>query len=76
MFPGSVIEMISVAEESGRLDKELIRLADVTEKELDQELKTAVALMEPAMLFMIAGFIGTIFVGMVMPIFTIQDYIK
>ena len=68
--------MISVAEESGRLDKELIRLADVTEKELDQELKTAVALMEPAMLFMIAGFIGTIFVGMVMPIFTIQDYIK
>lgn len=76
LFPGSVIEMISVAEESGRLDKELIRLADVTEKELDQELKTAVALMEPAMLFMIAGFIGTIFVGMVLPIFTIQDYIK
>lgn len=76
LFPGSVIEMISVAEESGRLDEELIRLASVTEKELDQELKTAVALMEPAMLFMIAGFIGTIFVGMVMPIFTIQDYIK
>ncbi len=76
LFPGSVIEMISVAEESGRLDEERIRLANVTEKELDQELKTAVALMEPAMLFMIAGFIGTIFVGMVMPIFTIQDYIK
>ncbi|MCS1406876.1 MAG: Type II secretion system protein F [Verrucomicrobia subdivision 3 bacterium] len=76
LFPGPVIEMISVAEESGRLDQEFIRLADVTEKELDQQLKTAVALMEPAMLFLIAGFIGTIFVGMVMPIFTIQDYIK
>ena len=76
LFPGSVIEMISVAEESGRLDKELIRLAEVTEKELDQNLKTAVALLEPAMLFVIAGFIGAIFVGMVMPIFTIQDYIK
>ncbi len=76
LFPGSVVEMISVAEESGRLDKELIRLAEVTEKELDQRLKTAVALLEPAMLFAIAGFIGAIFVGMVMPIFTIQDYIK
>lgn len=76
LFPGSVIEMISVAEESGRLDKELIRLANVTEKELDQRLKMAVALLEPAMLFAIAGFIGAIFVGMVMPIFTIQDYIK
>jgi len=54
----------------------LIRLAEVTEKELDQQLKTAVALMEPLMLFVIAAFIGTIFVGMVIPIFTIQDYIK
>ncbi len=76
LFPGSVLEMISVAEESGRLDQELIRLADVTETDLDRQLKTAVALAEPLMLFMIAGFIGTIFIGMVIPIFSLQDYIK
>ena len=76
LFSGATVEMISVAEESSRLDKELIRLAEVTEKELDQQLKTAVALMEPLMLFFIAAFIGTIFVGMVIPIFPIQDYIK
>jgi len=76
LFSGATVEMISVAEESSRLDRELIRLAEVTEKELDQQLKTAVALMEPLMLFLIAAFIGTIFVGMVIPIFTIQDYIK
>ena len=76
LFSRATVEMISVAEESSRLDKELIRLAEVTEKELDQQLKTAVALMEPLMLFFIAAFIGTIFVGMVIPIFTIQDYIK
>ena len=76
LFSGATVEMISVAEESSRLDKELIRLAEVTEKELDQQLKTAVALMEPLMLFFIAAFIGTIFVRMVIPIFTIQDYIK
>ena len=28
------------------------------------------------MLFLIAGFIGTIFISMVLPIFTLQDYIK
>lgn len=76
LFPGSVLEMISVAEESGRLDEELVRLAGTTESDLDRQLKTAVALMEPLMLFVIAAFIGTIFVGMVIPIFTIQDYIK
>jgi type II secretory pathway component PulF len=76
LFAGSILEMISVAEESGRLDQELVRIANVTEGDLDRRLKTAVALAEPLMLFFIAGFIGTIFIGMVIPIFTIQDYIK
>jgi len=76
LFPSSVLEMIAVAEESGRLDQELVRIALVTESDLDRELKTAVALMEPLMLFFIAGFIGTIFISMVLPIFTLQDYIK
>jgi len=76
LFAGSALEMIAVAEESGRLDQELVRLAGVTETALDRQLKTAVALTEPLMLFFIAGFIGLIFIGMVIPIFTIQDYIK
>jgi type II secretory pathway component PulF len=76
LFPGSVVEMISVAEESGKLDQELIRIANVTEGDLDRHLRTAVAFAEPLMLFLIAGFIGTIFISMVLPIFTLQDYIK
>ena len=76
LFGGSTLEMISVAEESGRLDQELVRIANVTEGDLDRQLKVAVAMAEPLMLFMIAGFIGTIFIGMVIPIFTLQDYIK
>jgi len=76
LFPSSVLEMISVAEESGRLDTELVRVANVTEGDLDRQLKTVVAFAEPLMLFLIAGFIGTIFIGMLLPIFTLQQYIK
>lgn len=76
LFPGSVLEMISVAEESGKLDAELVRIANVTEGDLDRQLKTAVAMTEPLMLFLIAAFIGTIFIGMVVPIFTLQDHIR
>jgi type II secretory pathway component PulF len=76
LFTGSVTEMISVAEESSRLDSELVRIANVTESDLDRELKTAVAFAEPLMLFLIAGLIGTIFISMVLPIFTIQQHIK
>ena len=76
LFVGSTLEMISVAEESSRLDEELVRISDVTEGDLDRQLKTAVALTEPLMLFFIAAFIGTIFIGMVIPIFSIQDNTK
>ncbi len=76
LFPGSVLEMISVGEESGKLDAELVRIATVTEADLDRNLKTAVALAEPALLFCIAAFVGTIFIGMLIPIFSLQDYIK
>ena len=76
LFPGSVLEMVAVAEESGKLDVELVRIAVVTEADLDRNLKTGVALLEPLMLFLIAGFIGTIFIGMVLPIFTMQQHMK
>lgn len=76
LFPASVIEMIAVGEETGRLDQELVRLASVTDNDLDRQLRTAVSLAEPLLLFMMAAFIGTIFIGMVLPIFSIQEYIK
>jgi general secretion pathway protein F len=76
LFSGSTLEMISVAEESGKLDGELVRIATVTEGDLDRNLKTAVAFAEPVMLFLIAAFIGTIFIGMLLPVLSMSEYIK
>ena len=75
LFSGSNIEMISIAEESSRLGQELSRLAEVNEKELDRNLKTAVSFAEPAMLFFMAAFVGTIVIGMLLPIFNLQELI-
>ncbi len=76
LFSGSTLEMISVAEESGKLDAELVRIATVTEGDLDRQLKTVVAFAEPVLLFFIAAFVGTIFIGMLLPIFSMNEYIK
>lgn len=76
LFPSTVVAMINVAEQSARLGPELVRLAEDTEQELDRQLRAAVALAEPAMLFVMAGVVGVIVVGMVLPIFAIQEYIK
>jgi len=75
LFPSSITEVIAVAEESGRLDQELVRLAAANETELDRRLRMLVALAEPAMLFLMAAVVGTIVIGMLLPVFTLQDYI-
>ncbi|MBE0535373.1 MAG: type II secretion system F family protein [Phycisphaerae bacterium] len=76
LFPPSVVEMIAVAEESGRLDKELVRLAGAYEQELDRRLKMLVALAEPAMLFLMAALVGTVVIGMLLPIFNLQELVR
>jgi type II secretory pathway component PulF len=76
LFPASVVEMIAVAEETGRLDVELKRLALVYEEELDRRLRMLVSLAEPALLFVMAAIVGTIVVGMLLPVFTLQELIR
>jgi type II secretory pathway component PulF len=76
LFPATAIEMIAVAEESSRLDQELLRLATVYETDLDRQLRMLVALAEPVLLFIMAAVVGTVVIGMLLPVFTLQEYIR
>jgi len=76
LFTPSVVEMISIAEETGRLDKELLRLSTAYESELDRDLRMLVALAEPLLLFLMAGLIGTVVIGMLLPVFNLQELVK
>jgi type II secretory pathway component PulF len=75
LFTASISEMVAVAEESGRLDKELVRLAAAYEVLLDRRLRMLVSLVEPALLFIMAAIVGTIVVSMLLPVFTLQELI-
>jgi type II secretory pathway component PulF len=75
LFPPSVIEMIAIAEETGRLDKELQRLSLAYEAELDRNLRMLVAFIEPLVLFASALMIGLIVLSMLLPILTLQDIV-
>jgi type II secretory pathway component PulF len=76
LFPASVVEMVAIAEETGRLDKELQRLSIAYESDLDRQLRMLVALAEPIMLFITAAVIGTVVVAMLLPILDLQDVVK
>jgi general secretion pathway protein F/type IV pilus assembly protein PilC len=73
LFPVEVLEMISVAEESNRLEKVLLQIADTIERRTNRQVDQVVRLIEPLILVLLAVAIGFVAVGLLYPIFTISE---
>lgn len=67
MFEEDVIEMISVGEAAGNVDEVMLGIADTIETRIDRMLDTAVRLIEPLMLLMIAGVVVLVAVSLLIP---------
>lgn len=76
MFPSSVIQMISVGEESGKLDKMLLKVALIEERHMRGRTKTLISLLAPAMILGIGALIGFIVVALLLPIFKMSQAIN
>ncbi|MDX2255036.1 MAG: type II secretion system F family protein [Pseudanabaenaceae cyanobacterium bins.39] len=76
VFPVMALQMISIGEETGEIDKMLMKVADFYENEVEESVKALTSLMEPLMIVVLGGMVGSIIVGMYLPIFSIMDKIK
>jgi len=76
VFPVMAIQMITIGEETGELDKMLMKVADFYENEVEEAVKALTSIMEPIMIVVLGGMVGSILVGMYLPIFSIMDQIK
>jgi general secretion pathway protein F len=68
-FPPLLIDMISVGEQTGKIDQSLRRAAERYDKELDKDLQRVMALIMPTVLIIMAGLIGTMAYLMITAIF-------
>jgi general secretion pathway protein F len=68
-FPPLLIDMISVGEQTGKIDLSLRRAAERYDKELDKDLQRIMALVMPTVLIIMAGLIGTMAYLMITAIF-------
>lgn len=73
VFPPLAIQMISIGEETGELDSMMMKVADFYEDEVEQALKALTSVLEPLMMVVIAGMVGTILLSMYLPMFAIFD---
>ena len=76
VFPVMALQMVSIGEETGEIDKMLMKVADFYENEVEESVKALTSLMEPLMIVVLGGMVGSIIVGMYLPIFSIMDKIK
>ncbi|NLD37052.1 MAG: type II secretion system F family protein [Desulfatiglans sp.] len=70
IFPGMVIQMISVGEATGALDTMLEKIADFYDKEVDAAVDALTAMLEPLLMLFLGGAIGGLVVAMYLPIFS------
>lgn len=73
VFPPLALQMISVGEETGELDKMLMKVADFYEDEVEQAVKALTSVLEPLMMVVIAVMVGVILLSMYLPMFKVFD---
>jgi general secretion pathway protein F/type IV pilus assembly protein PilC len=68
-FPGDVVEMITIAEESNNLEKVLVDIAESLDKRTARNLELMVKLLEPIMLLVMAVLVLLVVMGLLLPVF-------
>ena len=73
VFPGMVVTMIGVGEETGALDTMLTKIADFYEDQVEASVKALTSILEPVMIVFVGGIVGFIVISMYLPLFKVYD---
>lgn len=76
LFTPLVMQMISVGEETGRVDELLNEVADYYEREVDYDLKSLTARLEPILLVLVAIMVAIMALGIFTPMWDMMDAYK
>jgi len=76
VFPPMVVQMIAVGEETGALDTMLSKVADFYDQEIEATVEALTSLIEPILIAVMGGVVGSMVVALYMPMFNIINLIK
>jgi type IV pilus assembly protein PilC len=75
VFPPMVVQMINVGEQTGALDQMLQKIAEFYEEEVDTAVAGLTKLIEPLLIVVLGGIIGTIVAAMYLPLYSVLSEI-
>jgi type IV pilus assembly protein PilC len=76
VFPEMMVSMLAIGEETGEMDTMLSKVADFYEDEVSTAVKTLTSLIEPVMIVLVGGIVGSILLAMYMPMFSVFEHIR
>lgn len=76
IFPGMVVQMIAVGEQTGALDIMCNKIADFYDEEVDVAVAALTSALEPMMMIIIGPIVGGMVIAMYLPIFEIAGTVE
>ena len=76
IFPKTVVQMISVGEESGMLGEMLLKVADIEERHMRARTKTMISLLAPALILVVGALVGFMVIALLLPIFNMSQALE
>ena len=73
VLPDMALNMLAIGEETGEMDKMLSKVADFYEDEVSTTVKALTSLLEPMMIVLVGIIVGSILLGMYLPMFSVFE---
>ncbi|HEX3889264.1 MAG TPA: type II secretion system F family protein [Verrucomicrobiae bacterium] len=73
IFPRTVVQMIDVGEESGKLDEMLLKVAAIEERQTRARTKTLISLLAPLLIMIVGALVGFMVIAILLPIFKMSS---
>jgi general secretion pathway protein F len=76
LFPPMVVQMVSVGEKSGELEKMLLKIADSFDRTVETRLTALMSLLEPVIILVMGLVVGFIVIAIMLPILQMSSGVR
>ena len=73
IFSRTVVQMINVGEETGKLDEMLLKVATIEERHMRTRTKTLISLLAPLLILVVGAMVGFMVIAILLPIFKMSS---
>jgi type II secretory pathway component PulF len=72
IFPRTMVQMIDVGEQTGKLDEMLLKVAEIEERQMRARTKILISLLAPALILVVGLLVGFMVIAILLPIFNLS----